>query len=159
MFISTLRSWNFYLGWIKGTKWIFFTVYSKLPKTDFFVGHILRGNQQIQCNFWFIQNLYHLHPFAVKTKAESESSSDRWRLSSLTHSRFSEQRRWEVVQHLKGHTRERETLLLYTSTKNTAHSSCNSGHLACMLPLLSLLCGIYGTGYVKGPTYEVAASL
>lgn len=30
---------------------------------------------------------------------------------------------------------ERETLLLYTSTINTAHSSCNSAHLLCMLPL------------------------
>lgn len=45
---------------------------------------------------------------------------------------------------------ERETLPLYTSTINTAHSSCNSGHLLCMLPLFSLLCRIYDTGYVKG---------
>lgn len=54
---------------------------------------------------------------------------------------------------------ERETLLLYTSTINRVHSSCNSGHLLCMLPLFSLLCGIYDTGYVEGPTCAVAASL
>lgn len=53
----------------------------------------------------------------------------------------------------------RETILLYTRTINAVHSSFNSGHLACMLPLLSLLCGIYGTGYVKGPTCAAAASL